>query len=95
MVIERARLTIKPGQGAAFETIFPAASAIFERARGCSSVHFERVVETPDIYVLVVAWETIEDHMVHFRGSDDFTRWRDLAGPYFAQAPMVEHLELR
>lgn len=95
MVIERARLAINPGQGAAFETIFPEATAIFERAQGCSSVHFERVIENPDIYVLVVAWQTIEDHMVHFRGSGDFTRWRELAGPYFAQPPVVEHLERR
>lgn len=94
MIIERARLTIRPELGAEFETIFAHARAIFLRARGCAGVHFERVVETPEIYVLVVQWGTIEDHMVHFRASDDFTRWRELAGPYFAQAPEVEHLEV-
>ena len=49
MIIERARLTIKPEFGAEFETILAQARAIFLRSRGCAGVHFERVVETPEI----------------------------------------------
>jgi hypothetical protein len=38
-------------------------------------------------------WETLENHTVDFRGSEDFTAWRALVGPYFAAPPEVEHTE--
>lgn len=44
--------------------------------------------------VLVVAWDRLEDHTVHFRNSDDFQAWRRLVGDCFAEAPTVEHLSL-
>ena len=92
MVIERARLTIKPGEEARFETAFATAAPLFRRARGCTGVRIERVVETPSIYFLVVDWDELEDHTVHFRGSDDFLEWRRLASPHFAEPPQVEHV---
>jgi hypothetical protein len=30
---------------------------------------------------------------VHFRGSEAFTAWRAIVGPFFAQPPQVEHFE--
>ena len=36
-------------------------------------------------------WETLENHTVDFRGSEDFTDWRGLVGQYFASPPEVEH----
>ena len=41
---------------------------------------------------LVVGWTTLEDHTVHFRGSDDFQAWRGLVGEFFAAPPQVEHM---
>jgi hypothetical protein len=41
----------------------------------------------------MVEWNTLDDHMITFRDSVDFTRWRELAGPHFAAPPVVEHLE--
>ena len=38
-------------------------------------------------------WETLENHTVDFRGSEDFTAWRGLVGQYFAAPPEVEHTE--
>ena len=52
---------------------------------------FERTIERPNIYRLVVGWATLEDHMVHFRESSDFQEWRRLVGPHFAAPPKVEH----
>ncbi|MDU6242457.1 MAG: antibiotic biosynthesis monooxygenase, partial [Bradyrhizobium sp.] len=42
---------------------------------------------------LMVKWETLENHTVDFRGSENFTEWRGLVGPYFAAPPDVEHTE--
>ena len=38
-------------------------------------------------------WETLENHTVDFRGSEDFTAWRGLVGQYFALPPEVEHTQ--
>lgn len=92
VVIERARLSILPGKEAAFEAAVAEAVPYFLAAKGCGSVHLERIVEEPNIYVLVVEWATLEDHTVTFRGSDGFQEWRRLAGPFFAEPPSVEHL---
>jgi heme-degrading monooxygenase HmoA len=54
-------------------------------------MQLQRCVERPAHYRLVVKWETVEDHMVYFRQSDDFQDWRRLAGKYFASPPVVEH----
>ena len=56
MIAERARLTIKEGEAEAFEATFPRIAPLFLRAKGCHGVKFERVIETPSAYVLVVEW---------------------------------------
>lgn len=93
MIIERARLTIKSGEEAAFEAAFAKAAPLFLKAQGCKGVRIERVLEAPDVYVLVVDWEQLEDHTVTFRATEDFQEWRRLAGPHFASPPEVEHLQ--
>lgn len=54
----------------------------------------QRSVETPGRYLLLIQWDTLEDHTVVFRGSDAFPKWRAIVGPFFAQPPVVEHLQL-
>lgn len=91
MITEFAELRIKPGTHEQFEAGVAQAVPLFQRARGCRAMHLERGIEHPDAYRLVVLWETLEDHEVHFRGSDDFQQWRKLVGEYFAEAPNVYH----
>lgn len=94
MIIERARLNIKAGEEPAFEAAFAKAAPLFSRAQGCHGVRIERVVEAPEVYVLVVEWERLEDHTMSFRNSEDFQEWRRLAGPHFSSPPEVEHLQV-
>ncbi len=91
MIFEIAVFEVKAGEEAAFEAGVAKAVPLFLRAKGCRGMELQRSVETPSKYRLVVKWETVEDHMVHFRGSEDFQEWRKLAGPHFASAPVVEH----
>ncbi|MGO9024369.1 MAG: hypothetical protein ACLQIQ_08745 [Beijerinckiaceae bacterium] len=42
--------------------------------------------------LLFVRWETIENHMVEFRNSPTFARWRACVGHCFEQPPKVEHV---
>lgn len=92
MIFEIAALRIQPGSNAAFEAAVAEAVPLFRRARGCLSMRLEHCIERTDGYRLVVGWDTLEDHTVHFRGSADFQAWRALAGPYFAAPPEVEHM---
>ncbi|WBY03273.1 antibiotic biosynthesis monooxygenase [Ramlibacter tataouinensis] len=93
MVHEIAVIEVTPGQEAGFEAAVRQAAGLFQSAKGCKGMALQREVERPNVYRLYVAWETLEDHTVAFRGSDAFTRWRALAGPFFASPPQVSHVE--
>lgn len=93
MVTEIAFITIDSARSAEFEAAVREAAPLFEAAQGCSAMRLERVVEDETQYRLVVQWGTVEDHMVTFRESDDFGKWRALAGPFFTEPPRVEHWE--
>jgi quinol monooxygenase YgiN len=93
MFWEIAQIDVKTGEEAAFEAGVEQAVPLFRRAKGCHGMRLHRSVEIPTRYRLVVHWETMEDHTVHFRGSPDFQEWRRLVGPYFASMPAVEHTQ--
>ena len=94
MVFEMAQIEIKPGMESAFENGFTQAVPIFRRARGCRGMQLLRTVEKPSAYTLMVTWETLEDHTVHFRQSPDFQEWRKLVGGCFAGPPQVVHVQV-
>ena len=93
MIFESAELLIKAGMEAEFEAGVRQATPLFQRARGCAGMQLQRGIENPRAYRLLVRWETVEDHIVHFRGSEDFQEWRRLVGHCFDGAPNVPHLE--
>lgn len=93
MILEVAEITVKPGTEPAFEEGVGRAAPLFLRAKGCHGLSLHRVIETPAVYRLVVKWETVDNHMVDFRNSNDFQEWRALVGAYFDGAPRVTHSE--
>ena len=92
MIHEIATIDVKPGMESAFERGVSEAAALFQRARGCRSFSLQRVIERPTRYRLVVGWDSVEDHTVHFRESADFQAWRALVGHCFEGPPQVEHV---
>jgi len=94
MILEMASLEIDPSQAEPFEAAVRQALPLFARARGCGGAELHRVIERSGGYLLVVKWDTVDDHMVHFRQSDDFQAWRQLAGPFFKSPPQVVHTEV-
>lgn len=94
MIHEIAQIVIKPGKGSEFEKAFSQALPLFKRAYCCECARLERSVETPDRYLIVIGWQTMDDHVVKFRASDDYTVWRDLVGDLFAAPPLVDHTEV-
>ncbi len=94
MITEIARLTVDPDRADAFEAAVAGCAALFRAAPGCRSMRLDREIEDRSRYRLTVEWDTIEDHMTGFRGSDAFEQWRAAAGPFFAAPPEVVHCEV-
>lgn len=94
MVLEIAEFTIQPASHAAFEeAIERGVRTIIAQTPGFRRYEVQRGIESPQRYLLFIEWETLENHMVDFRGSPAFVQWRAIIGPFFARAPMVEHFE--
>jgi quinol monooxygenase YgiN len=91
MIFEIAEIEVKAGEEGAFEAAVAKAVPLFQRSKGCHGLELQRSIEKPSKYRLVVKWETVDDHMVHFRAAEEFQEWRKLVGPYFVSAPAVEH----
>jgi heme-degrading monooxygenase HmoA len=91
MVTEIAQIDVKIGLETEFEAGVHKAAPLFHRARGCKSLALHRSIEKPQRYRFMIQWDTLENHTVDFRGSEDFKAWRALVGHCFASPPEVEH----
>ena len=94
MILEAAVLSIAPAQKTEFEAAFALARELISAMPGFISHQLQRGIETDGRYLLLVQWQSVDDHMVGFRQSPQFLRWRALLGPFFAAAPAVEHYQL-
>jgi heme-degrading monooxygenase HmoA len=95
MILELADFRIDPAQSAAFEeAIERGLNTIVRHSKGFKGYKVNRSQETPGRYILMAYWDTLEDHMVGFRESEAFPRWRAIVGPFFVQPPVVEHFDL-
>ena len=91
MILEQAVLNVRPGQADAFEAAFADAQAIIAGRPGYISHELHRCLEVENRYLLLVRWETIEDHTEGFRGSPEYQRWRELLHHFYEPFPEVEH----
>ena len=62
MILELARIRVKPGMETAFEEGVRRAAPVFKRAKGCTGMELRRSLEEPDRYCLFVQWQTLENH---------------------------------
>ncbi len=93
MILEVARLDVIPGEEARFQDDFGRAQAIISSMQGYISHQLQRCIETPSRYILLVRWETLEDHTQGFRGSSEYQEWKNLLHHYYDPVPEVEHYE--
>lgn len=94
MVLEVAEIRIPPGKQAEFEAaIMHGLESVLSKSPGYCAHEVQRGVESPERYILMVWWETLEAHTVGFRASPLFAQWRAIVGPFFAEPPRVEHFE--
>jgi heme-degrading monooxygenase HmoA len=92
-VLEVAMLNVIPGRESEFELAFKQASKIISSMNGFVHLQLQRCLERPNAYVLLVNWETLEDHTVGFRQSPEYQQWRALLHHFYDPFPTVEHFE--
>jgi heme-degrading monooxygenase HmoA/GNAT superfamily N-acetyltransferase len=91
VVLEHALLPVRAGREAEFEAAFERARSVIAAAPGFRSLRLSRCLERPDVYLLLVEWERLEDHTEGFRGSAAYEDWRRLLHSFYEPVPVVEH----
>jgi heme-degrading monooxygenase HmoA len=94
MILEVAILDVKSGQTEQFEIAFKTASALIAAIPGYLSHELQRCIETESRYLLLVRWQTLEDHTIGFRQSPQYQQWRTLLHHFYEPFPTVEHYEM-
>jgi len=93
MILEVAILDVRAGQEQQFEAAFKEASHILSSMHGYLSHQLQRCLENTSRYILLVNWETLEDHTVGFRSSASYQEWKRLLHHFYDPFPTVEHYE--
>ena len=93
MVLEVAILNIKEGYQSEFEKNFVLASPIIKSMQGYIDHELKKCVEKENQYILLVKWETLEDHEEGFRKSSEYSAWRKLLHQFYEPFPEVLHYQ--
>ncbi len=93
MILEVAILNVRAGESAEFEQAFSEAQAIIAFMPGYISHQLLRSLEMPNQYLLLVHWQTLQDHTEGFRQSAQYQDWKRLLHHFYEPFPTVEHYE--
>lgn len=93
MILEVARLKIKPNQSSEFEAAFEQASSIIAAMPGYIAHDLQKCLEVENQYLLLVRWSNLEDHTVGFRQSKQYQTWKELLHHFYDPFPTVEHYQ--
>ncbi|GAA2098493.1 hypothetical protein GCM10009841_11730 [Microlunatus panaciterrae] len=91
MVLEVALIDVTDPDG--FTEAYVGVREVIISTPGCRSVRMTHGIESPNRFVLLVEWDSVEIHEQNFRATDRFVTWRGAIGPYFAHPPLVEHFD--
>jgi heme-degrading monooxygenase HmoA len=93
MILEAVMLHVKDGMEHEFEAAFKEASAIISSMSGYISHTLHKCIEVERKYLLLVEWETLEDHTIGFLTSQEYQEWKQLLHHFYEPFPIVEHFE--
>lgn len=93
MILEAAMLQVNPGMEQEYEDSFRKASKIISSMKGYISHELQRCMEVEGKYLLLVKWESLEDHTAGFRQSSEYQEWKALLHRFYQPFPAVEHFE--
>ena len=78
---------------ASFEQAMAKARPLIEASPGFLEIDIHRCIETPNRYLLLASWRSVEDHTIGFRQSERYRQWRELLHHFYDPFPTVEHYE--
>ncbi|MEH7439326.1 antibiotic biosynthesis monooxygenase [Neobacillus drentensis] len=93
MILEAVMLQVKQGMEGEYEVAFREASKIISSMKGYISHELQRCIEVKGKYLLLVKWETLDDHTVGFRQSKEYQEWKKQLHHFYDPFPIVEHFE--
>ncbi len=93
MILEVAILDVKKGKEKEFEVAFGKAQDIISSMNGYVSHELQKCVKNTSRYILLVNWQTLEDHTEGFRESKEYQKWRSLLHHFYEPFPKVEHYQ--
>ncbi|MFZ1525006.1 MAG: antibiotic biosynthesis monooxygenase [Saprospiraceae bacterium] len=93
MILEVAILNIKIGQEKQFEIDFVTAGQFISSIKGYVKHSLRKCLEQANKYILLVEWESLEDHTIGFRQSPEYLEWKKILYHYYDPFPTVEHYE--
>lgn len=91
MILEVAILDLKPDTEEDFQKAFAEAQTIIAGMNGYVSHQLMKCVERSHRYILLVNWQTLEDHTIGFRQSEEYQQWRKRLHRFYDPFPQVEH----
>ena len=94
MILEAVILNVIPNQTEEFERNFSTASTIICKMKGYVEHELQRCIEVENKYLLLIKWETLEDHTVGFRNSAEYQEWKNLLHHFYDPHPVVEHFNV-
>ena len=94
-VLEVAILDVVDGRQQDFEAAFSEAQLIVASMPGYISHRLECCIENNNRYILLIEWQTLEDHTIGFRQSQGYQQWRRLLHHFYQPFPEVEHYRIR
>jgi heme-degrading monooxygenase HmoA len=95
MILEVADIRIAPGTETDFaQAAYRGIQTVIAKSKGFLGYQIRHSIETPQRFLLLLEWETLEDHTVGFRGSHAYGEWRSIVAGFFAAPPSVEHFTL-
>ena len=95
MILEVADFRIAADQSDAFDAAFArAVDSLVSKSVGFRGYSANRCIETPGRYVMLLHWDTVENHTVDFREGPLFADFLAIIGPFLTAAPIVEHFNI-
>lgn len=93
MIHEIALLPVHPGHIDLFRQAFAKVAPLLTRAKGYRGHALGQGVETPQVFTLIVRWESLEDHTPTFEASEDHRVFMLGLQDYLSGEPTVFHVE--
>ncbi len=84
-------LQVRQKQTGSFEEAFSRAQQLLKQRKGYLGHELHKGIEYPDRYLLIIRWETLEDHTEGFRGSPQYQQWKAMLHHFYEPFPEVVH----